>query len=689
MSGFQDKANFIWSVADEILRDDFKRSRYADVILPFTVLRRIDCTLAPTKDRVLQKNEELKSRGLERVDESLRRVSGYFYFNISNYTFEKLLEDPKNVGPNLRTYINGFGEEMGEVLERFKLRTTIDALEEKGLLYQVIQKFDGVDLHPHTVPNHEMGTIFEELLRRFNEQTNENPGEHFTPREVVQLMVRLLMEKDERTISQQGIIRTVYDPACGTGGMLSTAEDYARDINPFAKIHLYGQEVNDETYAVCKSGLLIKGDDEDAQNIKPGSSFSQDGHAHRKFDYMICNPPYGKDWKKEKTYIDEETERGFAGRFGAGLPRTSDGQLLFLQHMISKRQSEQEGGSRIAIVLNGSPLFTGGAGSGESEIRRWILENDLLEAIVSLPGQLFYNTGISTYIWILSTRKEEDRKGKVLLVNGAAREKTGGKEVEVFAQDMKKSLGEKRKELSGEHMDRLSGLSRSLEDGEHTRVFANEDFGYRRITVERPLRLNFQASSERAERLKDEKAFQNLASSKKKGDAAEEDKRAGREQQLKILTALSDMDTEEPYTSRETFEDDLDNSFREAGVKVRAPLKKAIISALSERDPEAEVRTDGKGNVEPDTELRDFENVALGKDVYEYFEREVKPHLHDAWINESVRDEKDGGIGRVGYEINFNRYFYRYEPPRPLEEIDADIKTVEREILELLGEVTS
>lgn len=689
MAGFQGKVGFIWSVADEILRDDFKRSKYPDVILPFTVLRRVDCVLEPTKDKVLEQYESLKGR-LDKLEGSLTRVSGHFFYNVSPFTFSRLLEDPQNVGKNLRAYVNGFSDDMREVLDRFKIRNTIDQLEEKGLLYQTVRKFASIDLHPHAVPNHEMGTIFEELLRKFNEQTNENPGEHFTPREVIRLMVRLVLNGDAEILEKEGVVRSVYDPACGTGGMLSIAEDYVREkINPTADIRLNGQEINDETYAVCVSDMLIKGDEDDAKNIKPRSSLSEDGHRGTTFDYMLSNPPFGKDWKKERVFIEEEAERGVDGRFGAGLPRTSDGQLLFLQHMISKMKRPEDGGSRIAIVLNGSPLFTGGAGGGESEIRRWILENDWLETIVSLPTQLFYNTGIATYVWILSNRKDPERRGKVMLVNGAATEKAGGKEAEVFARKMRKSLGDKRNELGEDHIDHLVRLATGFEEDEYASIFDSTDFGYRRITVERPLRLNFQASPERIARLHDEKTFQNLAVSKKKGMAGEIEAEAGKSQQAAILDALKGLDPERLYRNRREFERDLDAALKAAGVKVGAPVRKAILNALSERDPEAEVCTDKRGNPEPDPELRDSENVPLSEDIHEYFEREVLSHVPDAWIDENVRDSKDGGVGKVGYEINFNRYFYRYEAPRPLEEIDAEIKSVEAEILEMLREVTT
>ena len=684
----QDRINFIWSVADEVLRDDIKRGKYPDVILPFTVLRRLDCVLSPTKEKVLKKHEELKGKGLSNLDGQLRKASGHSFYNISRFDFQKLLDDPKNIAKNLRDYINGFSDNMREVIEKFKLRSTIDTLDEKGLLFMLIRKFGEVDLLPEAVSNHDMGYIFEELIRKFNEQSNENPGEHFTPREVIRLMVKLVLNGDKEILKQPNVLRTVYDPACGSGGMLSTAKEYVHEMNAQADIRLFGQEVNDETFAVCKSDMLIKGDDKDADRIKPKSCLSEDGHIGMTFDYMLSNPPYGKDWKKEKDYIETEAERGDAGRFGAGLPRISDGQLLFLQHMVSKMKPTDEVGSRIAIVHNGSPLFTGDAGSGESEIRRWLLENDYLESIVALPGQLFYNTSINTYIWVLSNRKHKKRRGKVLLVNGAATVKEGDKDMEVFSHKMRRSLGDKRNELSEEHIQQLADLAAEFEEGPYAKIFNTADFGYRKVMVERPLRLNFQASPEKIERLKDETAFFNLAISKKKGAAADAEIAEGKKLQAAIRSALRRMDSDMLYKDRSLFEDALDNIFKAAKLKAKAPIRKAILSALSERDETAEICRDAKGNPEADPELRDYENVPLKEDIHVYFDREVRPHVPDAWINEEVRDHKDGGIGKVGYEISFTRYFYEYQPPRPLKEIDADIKALETDIIAMLREVT-
>lgn len=676
----QEIVNFIWPVADEILRDDFKRGKYPDIILPFTVLRRLDCVLAGTKEKVLARHKELQRQGIQNVEGQLRRAAGHSFYNISKFDFGKLLDDAKNIGKNLIAYINGFSENMLDVVNNFGLRNNIDLLDQKGLLFLLVKKFSEINLHPDRVDNHAMGTIFEELIRKFNEQTNENPGEHFTPREVIRLMVHLVLNGDKGILRQQQVTRTVFDPACGSGGMLSIAKEYVlKSINPKADIRLFGQEVNPETYAVCKSDMLIKGDDRDADNIKPESSFSKDGHPLSTFDYMLTNPPYGKDWKKEQEFITKEATKT-GGRFGAGLPRISDGQLLFLQHMISKMKPVTEGGSRIAIVMNGSPLFTGDAGSGESEIRRWILENDWLETIVALPGQLFYNTGINTYIWVLTNRKPKNRKGKVLLVNGAAMRKEGKDEVEVFAQQMRKSLGDKRNELSESHIDELSRLADDFKEVPYAKIFDTTDFGYRKITVERPLRLNFQASPERINRLLGELAFQGLC---RNGDEA------GKKLQESIVAALKKLESNKMWKEREGFTKALDTVMEEGCVTLPKPVKKAILSALSERDEQAEVCRDSKGNPEPDPELRDYENVPLRDDIYTYFDREVRPHVPDAWIEEGVRDEKDVKVGKVGYEISFNRYFYHYQPPRPLEEIDGDIKNLEAEILKMLGEVTT
>jgi len=568
------------------------------------------------------------------------------------------------------------------VLDRFSFDHTITQLDDAGLLFQVVERFRNVDLHPDVVSNHEMGTIFEELIRRFNEALNENPGEHFTPRDVVRLMADLLLAGDEDRLSQEGRVLTVYDPCCGSGGMLTiTKEQILGDgtpgINPEADIHLFGQEVNPETWAVTKSDMMmVSPAGRDADNIAFGSSLSNDEHPRRAFDYLITNPPYGKDWKRDQNAVKDEHARGLAGRFAPGLPRISDGQTLFLLHMLSHMKPVSDGGSRVAIIMNGSPLFTGDAGSGESEIRRWVLENDWLEAIIALPEQLFYNTGIATYVWVLTNRKAAERAGQVQLIDATT-----------FWTPMRRSLGDKRREIPSEKAAEILRILGDFREEENSKVFPTTHFGFRKITVERPLRLNFQATPERIARLDDERAFQSLAKSKKRQPAeklAEEE--AGRRLQADIKSALSQV-TQAQSQARDSFTGLIRAALKGAGIKVPAPVQKAILSALSERDEGAPPCTDRDGSPEPDPELRDTENVPLIDSIEDYFDGEVAPHVPDAWINTAVVDHKDGGVGKVGYEINFSRYFYTYTPPRPLEEIEADILTLEKETEGLLAEI--
>ena len=694
--------SFIWGVAD-LIRDTFKRGKYQDVILPLTVLRRLDCVLAPTKQKVLKVQARFKGK-LENLDPQLRRASGFAFYNTSRYDFEKLLADAPHIAQNLRNYIAGFSPNMREVLEKFDFDNTISKLDEAGLLFQVVQRFGDprVNLHPDAVDNAAMGTIFEELIRKFNEALNENPGEHFTPRDVVHLMVDLLLAGDEQRLRTKGVVLSVYDPCCGSGGMLTIAREHIADgemragelrgdaVNPDADIHLFGQEVNPETYAICKSDLFMKSEDgRDAENVVFGSTLSNDRHGGGGFDYLIANPPYGKDWKRDQDAVRDEHDRGGAGRFGPGLPRISDGQLLFLLHMLWHMKEPAQGGSRVAIIMNGSPLFTGDAGSGESEIRRWILENDRLEALIALPEQLFYNTGIATYVWVLTNRKRPERRGKVQLIDATS-----------FWTLLRKSLGAKRREVPFERKqdilrllaDFKDGATRKVDrDGEEreavvSRVYPTRHFGFRKITVDRPLRLDFQASPERIARLDEQRAFANLAASRKKGDAGAAAEAAGRKQQAAIRALLRSL-PDELFLDRALFEAELSEAARKAEIKLAAPIRKAILSALSERDAEAEICRDKEGNPEPDPELRDTENVPLADDVNAFFEREVKPHVPDAWIDTTRRDPQDGEVGLVGYAINFNRYFYEYRPPRPLEEIEADIQQVEQEIVAMLREM--
>lgn len=660
-------SSFVWSIA-EILRGDFKQSEYGKVILPFVVLRRLDCLLEDAKDAVLAAEASLP----EGIDEQTRDMILFDaagdhirVYNTSRFTFKTLRgQDPAQLHQNLIEYITKFSPNVRDIfLEKFLFTDQLKRLNDAGLLWPVFERFCQIDLHPDRVSTLEMGYLFEELIRRFSEISNETAGEHFTPREVIRLIVDLLIAVDDAKLTGKGIIRQVYDPAAGTGGMLVLAEEALKEFNPSIRVELFGQEINPESFAICKSDMLITGHDPD--QIAFGNTLTDDAHKGKRFHYMLSNPPYGVDWKKYQDPIKAEHETlGFDGRFGAGLPRVSDGQLLFLQHMISKMRDD-EVGSRIGIVMNGSPLFTGGAGSGESEIRRWILENDWLEAIVALPTDLFYNTGIQTYVWILTNRKSLQRRGKVQLIDASS---------ERFWRPMRKSLGSKRREIPEEARHEIvriyqAGLTgEGLEEwSEYTKIFDVADFGFREIRVERPLRLNFMASPERIARLKEEQVFKRLAS----------------QEQEAVVGALQSL-PDTLFTNRDAFEKALNKALKTAGVKVGAPLKKAILNALSERDEKADVCVDSKGNPEPDPELRDTELVPLKEDWREYFAREVAPFVPDAWVDEKYRDARDGEVGRVGYEINFNRYFYKYVPPRPLEEIHAELRQLEAEIAKLL-----
>ncbi|MBE6065006.1 type I restriction-modification system subunit M [Clostridium cochlearium] len=669
MINFQDKVNFIWSIA-ELLRGPYKKEQYGDVILPMAVLRRFDCVLAATKQEVLEKYEALKKSGLQNMDPVLNRISKQEFNNTSKYDFEKLLADPDNIANNLRNYINGFSKNAREIIEHFDFDKQITKLNDNNLLYLVVSEFNKIDLHPNVVSNTEMGYIFEELIRRFSE--HGEAGDHYTPREVIRLMVNILLNEDNEELTQPGLVVTVYDCCAGTGGMLSVAEQYLKELNPGIQVELFGQEINPQSFSICKSDMLIKG--QNADNIILGDSFTEDGHRGRIFRYMLTNPPFGVEWKKAEKFIREEYEKeGYNGRFGAGLPRISDGSLLFLQHLISKMKQDEKG-SRIAIIFNGSPLFTGDAGSGESEIRRWIIENDMLEGIIALPDQLFYNTGISTYIWIVTNRKNSDpmkgpvRTGKIQLVNAVD-----------FYQKMRKSLGNKRNEITVEQIKEITRIYGEFKENEYCKIFDNEDFGYQKIVVERPLRLNFQVTEERINNLYNETAFKKLAESKKKGAAGLKEIEEGKKLQQQIIEILKTMDSSILYKNRDAFTKALRKAFKDSDIKLDSALLKAILSALSEKDETADICVDSKGNPEPDPDLRDTENVPLKEDIHEYFEREVKPHVPDAWIDESKT--------KIGYEIPFTRHFYKYQPLRPSEEIMKEIKELEQSILEKLKKV--
>lgn len=674
-------------------------------MLPLTVLWRLDNVLLPTKDKVIKKHEELKPQNLpeKAVNKMLKKASGLNFYNTSPLTLSKMVDAHENIAQDLKTYIKSFSPKAREIVEKFEFEGEIDKLDESNRLYKVMSEFRKVDLSPAAVSNLDMGYIFEELIRKFNEQANEEAGDHFTPREVIELMANVLYAYDDEIFNKEGLLVKIYDPTCGTGGMLSESERYIEEHSQGLNIELFGQEYNDESWAICTSDMLIKG--EDPGNIIFGDTLgdgkTSDGYENETFHYMLANPPYGVEWKPQADIVKDEHEIfGFDGRFGAGYPAINDGSLLFLQHMISKMEtSPEEGGrgSRVAIVFNGSPLFSGDAGSGPSNIRRWIIENDLLETIIALPDQLFYNTGIYTYIWIVTNRKLPERKGKVQLINAVD-----------YYQDMKKSLGNKRHEISEEQISELTNIYGPFEETKNSKIFDNREFGYIKLTAERPLRLNFQTTDERLERLWDETAFTNLAKSKKRKDKAARKKeiKEGKEKQQAIIDALKTLNADALYKNRNKFMADVKQALKDAGLKVKASVRRNIWKALSERDEAADICTDSKGNPEPDSDLRDTENVPFPDDIslplplgYDkdsdltelvekirehcdiYFDEEVKPHVPDAWI--------DYERTKIGYEISINRYFYEYEPPRDLEAIEADIKTIEKDIIEMLADVTA
>ncbi|MGD0340503.1 MAG: class I SAM-dependent DNA methyltransferase [Bacteroidales bacterium] len=561
MKNFSETTNFIWSIA-ELLRGDYKQSEYGKVILPLTVLRRLDCVLADTKAKVIKEYPKIQSMNVQNIDPILNNISGYNFHNRSLYDFDKLIADPEHIAANIRNYIAGFSDSARDIIENFAFEVQIARLEEANLLFLVIKKFQEIDLHPLRIDNNHMGYLYEELIRRFSELSNETAGEHFSPREIIRLMVNILFLNDREILTKKGIVKTLYDVCAGTGGMLSVAQEYLDELNPNARLEVFGQELNAESYAICKSDMLIKG--QNPANVALANSLSDDRFSANRFDYMLTNPPFGVEWKKvEKQVVDEYEKLGYAGRFGPGLPRISDGSLLFLLHLISKMKDEN-GGSRIGIVLNGSPLFSGGAGSGESNIRKWIIENDMLEAIIALPDQLFYNTGIFTYLWFVTNKKDKKRKGKVQMINAVG-----------MFEKMTKSLGNKRNVISDKQIEEITRIYGEFKEGEYCKIFDNKDFGYNRIVVERPLMEN------------------------------------------------------------------------------------------------GKVVLDKKGKPKADASLRDNEDVPLKGNIDEYFKREVLPHVPDAWIDHSKT--------KIGYEINFTRYFYKYKPLRFLDEIHADILKLEQE----------
>ena len=754
-NNFSQVAAFIWTVAD-LLRGDFKQSQYGRVILPFTLLRRLECVLESSKANVITAHEKVKLMPLpEEAKEKmlLKATGGLSFFNTSKLNLASLGQ--KDIRANLSSYIQSFSKDAREIFEHFKFDEFIGLLDDANLLYKVVQKFGTTDLSYKAVSNHEMGLVFEELIRRFAESSNETAGEHFTPRDIVRLTTGLVFGEDDDLLNQEGIIRTVYDPTAGTGGFLSSGAEYVREHNPEAVIKVYGQELNPESYAICKADMLIKG--QDVQNIKLGNTLSNDQLSTDKFDYMLSNPPFGVDWKKiEQDIKDEHEQKGFDGRFGAGLPRVSDGSLLFLMHLISKMRDKDDNGqgSRIGIILNGSPLFTGSAGSGESEIRRYILEADLLEAIVALPTDMFYNTGIATYVWVLTNKKDAERKGKVHLINGAN-----------LSTKMRKSLGSKRNYLTDAEIATITKNYGAFEavdtltlDGESdqqkpfaSKIFNSYEFGYRRVTIERPLRLSAQLSDERIESLRfAPKPFnavmQTLYSQYSEtwtadsyGDLTEYEAEIRalikaefselKEKDIKtvlepklwleqraLLTKAKSLQEKigtAQFDDFNAFDDVLKTALKDASVKLETKEKKQFLDAITWKNADAEpvINKVLKTKANPlygqfeyggkvvefvqDGDLRDAENIVLNPDISttdlieSYFKREVQPHVADAWINADKRDGQDGEIGIVGYEIPFNRHFYVYEPPRDLAEIDADLDAVSREIMQLLQEVHS
>ncbi len=753
LEAFKEHGDVIWNIAN-LLRGPYRPPQYRRVMIPLTVLRRLDCVLEETKDQVIAMHKKLKAEGkhdAETIEKIINQKFRLNFHNTSEFTFKKLLGDPDKLAPNLLKYISGLSTRARRIIEKFNFADEIEKLEEANRLFEVVKEVAAVDLHPDTIPNIAMGYVFEDLVRRFNEQANEEAGDHFTPREVIKLMVSLLFTYDD-LVYREGKVIKIYDPTAGTGGMLSESEKLIVDpdsgLNPSANLELFGQEYNPESYAICGSDLMIKG--EDVKNIVYGNTLGTgkakegfvdgDGHPDEKFHYMLANPPFGVEWKPEKDHVTTEHEKfGFAGRFGPGLPRINDGALLFLLHMISKMEPPPKDGgegARIGIVFNGSPLFTGDAGSGESNIRRWIIENDMLEAVVGLPDQLFYNTGISTYIWIVTNRKRKERRGKVQLINGTD-----------FAWKMKKSLGDKRKQLGDgtegmpNHIEVLTKLYGGFVHDVRTtvaaiqtnvdpkrdqskslfvsKIFDNQDFGYLKITVERPLRLNFAVTDDRIERFRKTSAFQGLSISRKRKDQKKilEEELLGTEAQNAILNALERMkgmfENGTTIRDRASFVLELNDYLSLDGLELDTKLFDALLApgSLGEKDPSAEICRDKKGNPEPDPDLRDTENVPfppglalplpldyegkknkgkvdvqplleLVRDHCEaYLTAEVLPYRPDAWIDHSKI--------KVGYEIPFNRHFYEYEAPRPLEQIEKDITDLEKEIMVLLKEVTA
>ena len=640
----------IWSTAD-LLRGDYKAHDYGGIILPFTLLRRLECVLEPTRQAVLDEYNARNSLDID-LDQFLIRKSNQSFFNTSNFDLAKLMADSSNIAANLESYINSFSESAKVIFDKYDFQAEIEKLKENNLLYLIVEMFANFDLHPDRVSNHDMGLLFEELIRKFAEQSNETAGEHFTPRDIVRLTTSLLFALDDDVLTKPSVVRSLYDPTAGTGGFLSSGTEYIHELNPDAHLVTFGQELNPESYAICKADMMIKG--QPVENIKFGNTLKNDYFKDQTFDYMLSNPPFGDDWKKSEDVVKKEyKDKGFDGRFGPGLPKISDGQMLFQLHLLSKMNPIDSGGGRIGIIHNGSALYSGNAGSGGSEIRRYILENDFLEAIIAMPNNMFFNTSTQTYIWILSNKKETHRHRKVQLVNASNMGKT-----------MKKSLGDKNKELTEDDIRQIVRTYGEFEISKTSKIFDTTEFGYRRITVERPLQLSYYPhDANKLESLQNDKAF-----SKLKDNLGST-----------ILTALMNI-VEDKIMSRDEFKKTLN-------LKLTATQFKLIQRHISVHDDEAELCRDSKGRLESNSELRDYENIPLSEDIHDYFAREVTPHMPLAWIDEKKTDKQDGEVGIVGYEISFNRYFYKYTPPRAIEEIDAELETVNKVIMEMLHEI--
>lgn len=656
--------SFLWNIA-ESLRGTYKEEDYRKVMLPMIVVRRFDCLLDDYDRQIIK--EVYKSYDFLPEEERDEIVIADLkencnmdlqFYNVSDFTWKKLLDDNENIKSNFEEYLNGFSNNVKEIIGKFKFKDEIAQLDRKNKLYAVLQKMYDVDLHIDSVSNNEMGYIYEEMLRRFTE--NSAAGEQYTPREVIRLCMEMLFLGKESFLTEEGRVISIADFCCGTGGMLSIGEDYIEKLNSRAIVDVYGQELLDESFAICQADMLMKGQNPD--NIRLGNTLTEDRFKGEHMRFLISNPPFGVTWKDEEKKVKEEADLGFDGRFGAGTPRVSDGSLLFLQNMISKMYQDAEG-SRIAIIFNGSPLFTGDAGSGESNIRKSIIENDLLEGIIALPTDMFYNTGIATYIWVLTNRKEEKRKGKIQLVNAAE-----------YYQSMRKSLGNKRKEITLEQIQEIKALYESFEENEKCKIFDNADFGYRKITIERPLKLSFKVNMDAIIRVEETTQFINLAVSKKKDEKVKAEEEAkGKEEQEKIVDMLQSFQSDKEYLNREVFIKELKGKAKEFNATLGAALLKAIVNAIGERNENAEVCKDSKGNIESDSSLRDTESIPLKEDINSYFEREVKPHVPDAYIDEST-------FNNIGYEIPFTRHFYKYETLRPFAEIMKEVEQLENEI---------